>query len=168
MAKNRRLLADVDHGPVLLIHRSEIERDDRTDPDAPNRTIAGTRRRDGLRQMLSRGHLTDAEWTAAERFRDDLAFAAGARGSGGRGSSGSYGPGKLQIDAQTRVNGALRAVGLVLGGVLSWVVISHGTIDGYATCKRIRLARASEMLHAALDRLAVFYSSAGKRGVKPP
>jgi hypothetical protein len=72
------------------------------------------------------------------------------------------GPTERQIDVLTRVRGALQTVGLALGGVLSWVVISRGTISNYAEVKQVRKQRACEMLDACLDRLADFYSRGGR------
>jgi hypothetical protein len=48
------------------------------------------------------------------------------------------------------------------GGVLSWVVISRGTISDYAEMKQVRKQRACEMLDACLDRPADYYSRRGK------
>jgi hypothetical protein len=57
-----------------------------------------------------------------------------------------------------RVRGALQAVSLALGGLLSCVVISGGTISDCAQVKQMRKQRACEMLDTCLDRLADFYS----------
>jgi hypothetical protein len=73
-------------------------------------------------------------------------------------ASGRYGPTERQIAALSRARGAMQAVGLALGGVLSWVVISGATISDYAEVKHVRKQRACEMLKACLDRLADFYS----------
>ena len=152
----------LDHGPATLIRRGEIVREDRADPDAQTRTVAGTRRRDGLRAMWSRGQIDGAQWTAAERYRDDLEVASGARpgtdNAGVRSTSRHYEPTALQIDAQTRVTGATLAVGLILNNVLVWVVVSRGTVADYAGCRGIGERRAGEMLRTALDHLVGFYT----------
>jgi hypothetical protein len=57
---------------------------------------------------------------------------------------------------QPRRHGCGAALALV--GVLSWVVISGGTISDYAEVKQVRKQRACEMLNACLDWLADFYS----------
>jgi hypothetical protein len=118
----------------------------------------------------ARGQITAAQWHSVEDFRDDLARADGARLEANEAgirvavSPGRYGPTERQIDALTRVRGAVQAVGLApLGGVLSWVVISGGTISDYAEAKGVRKQRACEMLDACLDHLAEFYTHAGRR-----
>ncbi len=153
----------VDHGPAIMIRRGEIVREDRADPDNANRTVAGTSRRDGLRTMWAKGLIDGAEWHAATRFRDDLELASGARPNQGdnggvRSTARHYEPGIAQIDAQTRVTGAWQAVGLVLTGVVSWVIVSRGTLSDYAECKGVRKERACQMLSTGLARLVVFYA----------
>lgn len=168
----RTPVAALDLGPAVMIRRGEIVREDRADPDAPNRTLAAARRRDGLRELHRRGHITDAQWAAGERLRDDMEFAAGARDrtpdfSGVRSTSRDYGPGRLQLDAQTRVNAAHKAVGgggerqpsLLLIAALSWVVIYRSSVAAFAREKRMREAQAMDAVRLMLDRLAEFYST---------
>ncbi|WP_424139380.1 hypothetical protein [Roseomonas chloroacetimidivorans] len=58
-----------------------------------------------------------------------------------------------------------KAIGLIASGVVSWVVISNGTLDDYASCKGMRRQTAAETLGDALDRLADFYQVGD---VQPP
>jgi hypothetical protein len=144
--------------------RRDVVREDRPDPEAPKRTIRGGRRMDGLLDMHTRKQITDAQWTGAERFRDDLAVSQGARIQADQAgirvvfSASRYGPTERQLDAQARVRGAWQATGLALAGVVSWVIVSGASVSDYAQAKAMRKQRACDMLDAALDRLAVFYS----------
>lgn len=173
--RHRPVIGPIASGPAGAVVRelrpADLQREDRPDPDAPKRTVRGARRRDGLRDMYEadrtrpeeRRRITDAHWHAAEAFRSDLAVASGARPPRaavrvqGAGEAG-YGPTERQVDATTRARGAHQAVGLIHAGVLSWVVISGGSLRDYETCKGIRHGRGTDMLVAALDRLADYYS----------
>lgn len=143
--------------------------DDKNERAATPQQVRGARRVDPLRDMRDRGTVTLAQWRAAEAFRDDLALAAGARLgapnlTGVRSADGAAGPAAAQLDAQWRVREAWRAIGLTRSGVVSWCVVSYGTLDGYARAKRVRRQTAGDMLQAALDDLDRFYD----RKPEPP
>lgn len=70
----------------------------------------------------------------------------------------TFEPTTAQVDAITRCKEAWAAVGPVHQPVLSWVVVSWGTLGGYAQCRRMRDGRAKALMLGALERLAVFYS----------
>lgn len=157
IARHSDLIDGNDYGPTVMLRRGDIEREERADGQ---RTVLGGRRKDGLRTMLMRGQITGAQWNGADKYRTDLAIASGAsdRTPGGARGNPGYGPTERQLDAQTRVRGATQAVGLIHAGITSWVIVSGGTIAGYAEGKRIGKETASLWLYAALDRLADFYS----------
>ena len=64
-----------------------------------------------------------------------------------------------------RVRRAVQVVGIVAGGVFSWVVISRGTLDDYDRCKGQEKGAGSRVLKAALLRLADHYALGD---VQPP
>lgn len=128
----------------------------------------GFRRRDGLRDLKARRVITDAHWVAAEQFRDDLDAADGAVVkpeivSTTMCSTPGYGPAMQQLEAQQRVRDGWQAVGLVLSGVFSWVVVSYGSIRDYETCKSVKHGRGSQLLVTALGRLADHYAGRSPR-----
>lgn len=158
----------IDRGPAIQHRRGQTVQEDRPDPEANSRTVTGFRRMDGLRTMYNRGTISFSQWEAAERLRADLEFSAGARESqtdsaGIRSNVISYGPTSLQLDAIRRVRDATQAVGLRLAGILSWVVISGGTLEGYASAKSVAHETAKSMMVGALDKLADFYSAQRER-----
>ena len=156
--------ASLDMGPDIRHERGELVRDERPDLDAPTKTISAARRKDGLRAMYDRGHIAGVQWAAAEKFRDDLAFADGAHPDGGENGGvrtafdvHKSGPADAQIDAIGRVRGAWLAVGLLLSGVLCAVVVTGDTLDEWAATTGTPRRRAGDMLQAALDNLVAFY-----------
>ena len=158
----------MDHGPGIRIAKGEIERELR--PDIASKAerkpdVRGARRRDGLMLMWRRGQLSDSQMAAAEAFRDDMAVAAGARmglpgdGMAVRSRRRDYTPSSRQIDALTRCKAAWAAVGPIHQPIVSWVVVSWGTLGGYAMCRHMRPSRATEQMLKALDLLADFYTA---------
>jgi len=169
----------IDYGPALTRDArgnlvswrgaALVDVDTRPDGDHPTREVVGARRRDGLIDLYTRGSLDRAQFAAFARFRDDLSRADGARAhdddSGVRAafSAASYGPGDAQLDASARVAGAWQAMGLIAAGVVSWVVVSAGSVRDYETCKRQRNGSGAAMLRAAADRLIAYYDRRPER-----
>lgn len=145
--------------PAVVLREAQVVREDRADPEAPNRTVRGGRYLDPLRLMHERGTLSKERWHAVERFRDLLALAEGAKVadpdlSGVRvGGTSGPDPAMSRLDAQARVRGAWAVVGLARSGVVAWCVVSYGTLVAYAEAKRVDRGRATAMLMAALDDL---------------
>ena len=132
----------LDYGSAHLIAKGEIVREDRADPKNANRTVAGTRRTDGLRLMCNSGLVSRSQWQAAEDFR----------------SSGTVEPGQVQLDAIARVRGATKAVGPILNPILNWVVIQGRALEPYYLAQHIGHAKAEKQATDMLDRLADYYS----------
>lgn len=165
----------IDYGPAVVRGpdgsirpwpgAAAIVLEDRVDPDAITRDVRAARRRDGLRDLLSRKSITVQQWDAAERFRNDLATAAGARVIAEKAGvrvafdATRYGPTEYQIDAQARVRAAWRHVGLIASGVVSWVVVSGGSVGDYDAATRRRGRSGTAMLIGALNRLAAYYDT---------
>jgi hypothetical protein len=111
----RRYAGD-DYGSAHMHSRGVLVREDRSNPDAPNRTVRGQAPRRAARDACAR-HISYAQWHAAEAFRNDLAAAGGARleaneaGIWVAASIGRYGPTERQIDALGRVRGRCRRLG---------------------------------------------------------
>ncbi|MFT8245211.1 DUF6456 domain-containing protein [Roseomonas sp. BN140053] len=162
-----------DQGPVHQRNRRRLEVVDATDPVA-GVPIRRARLRDPMRRLVLRDHWPYRLYVAAATFRDDCEVAAG----GGAGSladaldkarlglpivttslpwqrSNAEAPG--QIAAQQRLKEAWRVVGIVAGGVFSWVVVSNGSLADYDECKGLRKGEGGKTLKAALERLADFY-----------
>ena len=147
----------------MLPGAAEVEIVDRPDPDAPQRTVRGARRYDGLDELRRRGSISEAELVAAERFRTDCAQAEGARGGrDGGGSSGfnpsGYGPSDAQIDAVTRARLAWQAIGLTSCGVMLWVVLGNGSINAFVAAHDVGKTTASKWLRDGLARLTDHYA----------
>ncbi|MDT8330190.1 DUF6456 domain-containing protein [Roseomonas gilardii] len=174
-----------DHGPAHQRRRRRLEVVDALDPANPNGPrIRRARLRDPLRRMVKTGTLPFRLFVAAEVFREDCAKADGGEDAGEsfgraleraangvppepplspwmRGNEGKPG----QWAAGERVRRALQAIGIVAGGVFSWVVISRGTLDDYCRCKGARRQDVGETLRRALARLADHYALGD---VQPP
>ncbi len=160
--------AIVGHDGTVL-REARLEKEFRPDPENPNATVRGARRRDPLGDMLARGHVKIHQVMAAERFRDDLSLAEGAR-DGGRDMSGirsadptKYDVHPLQLDAMARVRAAWLAIGLARSGVVGACVVGRATVTAYAAEARMDRGRAAEMLRAALDDLDRHYDRAPGR-----
>ena len=162
----------LDHGPVHQRKSRRLEVVDARDPSRPNGgLIRRARVRDPLRRMVKAGHLSYRLYVAADQFRDDCQKAVGGRDMADALAAAAAGlptssppwtrsndalPG--QYEAGRRVEDAWRyAIGIVAGGVFSWVVISLGTLQDYERCKGMRKGQAAETLRAALERLADHY-----------
>ena len=174
-----------DHGPAHQRRRRRLEVVDAMDPANPNGPrIRRARLRDPLRRMVKTGTLPFRLFVAAEVFREDCAKADGGEDAGEsfgraldraangvppepplspwmRGNEGKPG----QWAAGERVRRAVQVVGIVAGGVFSWVVISRGTLDDYDRCKGQEKGAGSRVLKAALLRLADHYALGD---VQPP
>ena len=150
----------LDYGSAHLIAKGEIVREDRADPKNANRTVAGTRRTDGLRLMCNSGLVSRSQWQAAEDFRRDMELSTGAteKNDSGIRSSGTVEPGQVQLDAIARVRGATKAVGPILNPILNWVVIQGRALEPYYLAQHIGHAKAEKQATDMLDRLADYYS----------
>lgn len=93
--------------------------------------------------MLGRGMITEAQYAAAKRYRDDY--------YAGRNNPSSV--------AQRAFQAASKAVGDVLAPALAWTVLSHGTVTGWAECRGIEVAKAAVQVVQALERLNSFYGA---------
>ncbi|MFH5949366.1 hypothetical protein [Roseomonas xinghualingensis] len=148
---------------------------DPTQPKGPR--IRRARTKDPLRRMVKVGAIDYRLYVAADSFREDLERSEGGRDMGealaralSRAATDTPSPAPApwlrsnhmapgQWSAQRRVQRAWReAIGIIAGGVFSWVVISCGTLTDYATCKGIPRADATQTLKDALARLADFYA----------
>ena len=150
-----------DLGPQIRHQRGELVVEDAPDPDAPNRTIRRSRYEWAPDVLLRNGTIDQAHHDAATRLHD--AYALGVMGARDRlavyiartGAPSGYADARLA--AATDYREAAQAVGIVAMSALSWCVISHGTVTGWAECKGWPVQRAQGYLLAALDRLAEHY-----------
>jgi hypothetical protein len=157
-------LSTFDHGPDVLRDRGEITIADAADPDAPNRTIRRAKRVWAPDVLLANGTITQAHHDAATRLHD--AHALGVLGARDRlavyvdrtGAPSGYADAQLAAAGDYRR--AAQAVGQVAMAALSWCVLSHGTVAGWAECKGWNGHRAMGYLLAALDRLTEHYECA--------
>lgn len=126
--------------------------------------VSRARVRDGLLAMMNRGHISREQYHAAEFYRDDLDYIAGASMSDGdrvhgiRSSSRTYGPSDLQCDAIDRVR-RVRIVVLDALPALGHVVERGGTLEDLATALGCPSRGASQMLQDCLGRLVDFYDN---------
>lgn len=181
-----RAASPFDHGPdhrLRAIHATDgtvlrpadLVVVDAPDPAAPTSaaTIRRARVRDPVRSMVAAG-APYRLFLAAERFRRDLEWAEAYRvpsqlrpritvAHQTHQTTGRELPSALM--AGDRVRQAWQAIGMVYGGIVSWCVVpkpadqghTFGTLDGYATEKRMRRQDASALLGEALARLADHY-----------
>lgn len=150
-----------DLGPRVLLDRGEVLVEDAPDPDAPNRTIRRSRREWAPDVLLRNGTIDQAHHDAATRLHD--AYALGVMGARDRlavyvdRTGAPTGYADAQLAAATDYRQAAQAVGMVAMSALSWCVINHGSVAGWAECKGWPVQRAQGYLLAALDRLAEHY-----------
>lgn len=143
--------------------RGDVVEEWRPDPADPRATVRGVRVRDTLREMWTRGGLSDAQWTAAERYRDDVATASGGGLGmlrltvGGGGSGAGWLPGDAQVAARGRLRRAHEALGPRLGAVAEALVIGGLTLADGARRLRCAKAAAGDRLRETLDVLADHY-----------
>lgn len=165
-------LRAADHGPAHQRRSRRLEVVEGVDPEHPSGvSIRRARVRDPLRRMVRTGYLEYRCFLAAERFRADLEAANGAVDSPF--ASGGSAPPWQRTNLRPRQIAAIRAamrawqdaIGLVAAGVVSWVVVSHGTVRDYEACRRMRNGEAGRMLRDALIRLADLY---GVAACEPP
>lgn len=157
-------LKGADHGATHQRKSRRLEVVEAVDPNQPaGVSIRRARVRDPLRRMVRTGRLPFRSYLAAEQFRSDLEAANGAVDS-------EHAPGgasppwsrthlrPLQYAAAQRLRVAWQTViGLIAGGVFSWVVVSHGSLDDYEACRGMRKGQAGRTLRDALERLADHY-----------
>ena len=158
-----------DFGPSIRLARREVVKEFREDPDSPPglaALIRGARVRDSLQTMEAARQITRAQWTAANRFRDDMAYAGGAQpgaldNAGVRSPmAGRAWPGDLQLDCLDRCRRVwawLEARNLTL--IVDHVVVWGGTLDAFASRQRCRRETATSLLQAGLNALVVFYDT---------
>lgn len=135
--------------------RPAVEIVDAPDPDAPNRTIRRARRVDPLLALA----LSDREWAAALRFRDEADLAnpyATGEGVGGRAHWQRSGLPAAQLDAITSLTGAHMAIGPICSPVVCAVVLEWQPIRAVAKGGAGRKA-AEARLRLGLARLIDYY-----------
>jgi hypothetical protein len=113
--------AIADLGPYHQHLTGRLEVIDAPDPDAPNRTIRRARLADPLRALT----LTDAQWLAATRHRDNAELAEGARNGDGVGGRPIWDRGTYPaavLDAVRERREAIQAVGIVLSSAFLMAV----------------------------------------------
>lgn len=146
-----------DLGPALLIERGEREAQHiavGTRAEGKRARVADPLNRIGLGdpiETLRRKH-------AAERLRDIHGAARGAKGDQPEAVDRTRDPMALlpaerHLAAKAAERAAWQAIGPTYSGVVQWVVIGWGTLDGYAETKRMRRATAIAWLLAGLDRI---------------
>jgi hypothetical protein len=162
--RQRRYPAEpvADFGPRVRIERGEVDVQDAPDPDRPNATLRRAKAVWAPDVLLRNGTIGQAHHSAATRLHD--AYALGILGARDRlaiyiaktGAPSGYAD--AQLAAAEDYRRAAQAVGIVAMSALSWCVISHGTVAGWAECKGWPVQRAQGYLLAALDRLAEHYA----------
>lgn len=153
--------AVADLGPRALHDRGEVATVDAPDPDNPNRTIRRARRVWAPDVLLANGTISQEIHNAAVRLHD--AYALGVLGARDRlevyidktGTPSGFAD--AQLGAARDYREAAQAVGQVQMAALSWCVLSHGTVAGWAECKGWHVNKAQGYLLAALDRLGEWY-----------
>jgi hypothetical protein len=146
----------------MRIERGEVDVLDAPDPDHPNATLRRAKAVWAPDVLLRNGTIDQAHHSAATRLHD--AYALGVMGARDRlaiyiaktGAPSGYAD--AQLAAAEDYRRAAQAVGIVAMSALSWCVISHGTVAGWAECKGWPVQRAQGYLLAALDRLAEHYA----------
>jgi hypothetical protein len=131
------------------------------DPDAPNRSIRRARVCDPLRALK----LTDREWAAAERLRDDSALATGYRERAGEAVRVDCGGGRVE-DMTARQMDALRSMAWLTSGmvvsraewdVLQYVVVVWCSLAETGERLRIDPETVGRRLRRGLAGLSEFY-----------
>lgn len=156
-------LEPFDVGPAEPRRRGEVMVTDAADPDNPSRTIRRARRVWAPDVLLAKGSIDQDHHSAATRFHN--AYAVGVQGARDRlgvyvdNSGRPSGLADARLAAVTDYRAAEAAVGPVASAALSWCVLSHGSVTGWAECRGWTVDKASGYLLAALDRLAHHYAS---------
>lgn len=132
------------------------------------RSVMVNRLESPLGWLFARGHLTERQFLAGERLRDDweraqlaprvtMVWDSAPIGNGRGGSAALGDPTQVQIDARRRFEGAVESAGTGLADIL-WRVVCAG--DGMREAETALgwPARAGKLvLSFALDRVASFY-----------
>lgn len=153
--------AQTDIGPRIRMERGEVIVLSVADPDAPNRTIRRGRVVWCPDVLLSNGTITAEHHAAATRLHDS--YSLGVLGARDRlavyvdRTGAPSGFADAQLAAARDYRETAQAVGQVAMAALSWCVLSHGTVAGWAACRGWQPAKAQGYLLAALDRLAEHY-----------
>lgn len=159
MQQNKRARAPLrgDLGPSLLLQRGERQ-SERIAIGATGEAERA-RRADPLNRIGLGGPIEAAtRRLAAERLRDLADAAAGQRGERVEPVGGTRDPLALfaaerHLAARLAYAAAWAAIGPVFAGVVQWVVIGWGSLDGFARCRRLRDDTARAWLLAGLDRI---------------
>lgn len=150
--------------PGFVIHPSLglIVFEDVPDPDAPNRTIRRRRRVDPLIGILGGGKRDPRQWPqdgqerleAAERYRDAVSLAAGARPppTARRSGFGDLCADDIRVMAQARVRGMLALITPAQIDVIGLIALGGHSIAYTAHKLRCRQSRVSSELIDGLDR----------------
>jgi hypothetical protein len=167
-----------DYGPSLRLGRdgrlrpwggaSDVVVETRDDPAITTRRtfVRGTRRRNGLAELVSRKTITKRMQDVAEQFLDDCSIAIGASACGITGLPavhGSYsGFPERQLNAITRVNRIRHLLGLNNGTIFWWVVFDNRGIRDWETLHKAQPGTGSVMLRDALNALDAHYQTGRK------
>lgn len=150
--------------PGFAIHPSLglIVFEDVPDPDAPNRTIRRRRRVDPLIAILGGGNRDPRHWhpddqerfQAAERYRDAVSLAAGARPPpvARRSGFGDLCGDDIRVMAQARVRGMLALITPAQIDVIGWIVLGGYSIRYTAGVRQCRQSTVGLELICGLDR----------------
>lgn len=154
----------LDMGTAVRRARGDVMVEDAPDPDAPKRTIRRARAVWAPDVLLRTQAIDKQMHDAAVRYMDS--YQLGVLGAKDRSMvfvSRSGSPGGMaeaRLAAVTDWRKATQAVGIILSPILTWCVLGHGTLRGYAAdCGGSREA-AHRSLLAALDRLADHFGRA--------
>jgi hypothetical protein len=162
-----------DFGPAIRRKRGEVVVQDVGDPDQPRATIRRGRVAWVPDAWLGKGTIDRRAHAAAVQLRDD--HERGIHGAQDRPcakialvSRSGDGMSVARLDAATRYQRAMRAVGITLSPALAWCVLCvdawgqpcGGTVEEWAALKGWHHRRATGYLLAALDVLADHYDGA--------
>lgn len=143
-------------GEVLRV--ADVRVEDGVDPAAPKQRVRRAVRSDPLDALRRAGSITGREVDAAEEMRRYLEQLEPAMGGGLGVAVQSAAFDRMPITpmhlvAARKVRMATATLGERYWPPVCWVLL-HGTVEGYARERRIRLARAGELVRSGFAMLA--------------
>ena len=160
------LAAAPDYGPPERWARGDVERVCRPDPDDPRRTVSGARVVARYVEAWRRGHITDEEREAADRWGVLTERASGARACYDvargevRDAPWRRTPPEAQLAAITQLRHAREVVGRDAAALLDAWIVHHECVTVLAARRGEHPRQAMGRIRAGLTRLVELWGIA--------